>query len=119
MSKDSFYFPTWPLSLLVLVQGGEIYSTYPFFIIGVLHIIVSGILGLGGIYHFIFGPERLEETSLGTPFAFSWQDRDKVSTVLGAHLIILGLGSILLYIKGVFLEDSMTHCHKVKETFRL
>ena len=82
--------------------GGEIYSTYPFFIIGVLHIIVSGILGLGGIYHFIFGPKRLEETSLGTPFAFSWQDRDKVSTVLGAHLIILSLGSILLYIKGVY-----------------
>ena len=26
--------------------GGEIYSIYPFFIIGVLHIIVSGILGL-------------------------------------------------------------------------
>ena len=26
--------------------GGEIYSIYPLFIIGVLHIIVSGILGL-------------------------------------------------------------------------
>ena len=82
--------------------GGEIYSTYPFFIIGVLHIIVSGILGLGGIYHFIFGPERLEETSLGMPFAFSCQDRDKVSTVLGAHLIILGLGSIFIYQRSLF-----------------
>ena len=70
------------LSLLVLVQVVKYTQTYPFFIIGVLHIIVSGILGLGGIYHFIFGPERLEETSLGTPFAFSWQDGDRVSTVL-------------------------------------
>ena len=87
--------------------GGEIYSTYPFFIIGVLHIIVSGILGLGGIYHFIFGPERLEETILGTPFTFSWQNRYKVSTVLGAHLIILGLISILLHIKEAILRRTL------------
>ena len=72
---------------------------------------MSGILGLGGIYHFIFGPERLEETRLGTPFAFSWQDQYKVSTVLEAHLIILGLGSILLYIQGVYfggLDDPLS-----------
>ena len=31
--------------------GGEIYSIYPLFIIGVLHIIVSGILGLISILY--------------------------------------------------------------------
>ena len=77
---------------------------------------MSGILGLGRIYHFIFGPERLEETRLGTPFAFSWQDQYKVSTVLEAHLIILGLGSIFYISKESILEDSMTHCHQVEET---
>ena len=50
--------------------GGEIYSIYPFFIIGVLHIIVSGILGLVGIYHFIFVPKKLEETIFRHAFYF-------------------------------------------------
>ena len=88
--------------------GGEIYSIYPFFIIGVLHIIVSGILGLVGIYHFIFGSQKVrKKQSLGTPFTFSWQNRDKISTVLGAHLIILGLISILLHIKEAILRRTL------------
>jgi photosystem II CP43 chlorophyll apoprotein len=45
--------------------GGEICDTYAFFVIGVIHIISSGVLALGGLYHAIFGPERLEETSYG------------------------------------------------------
>merc|ERR1711933_512517 len=67
------------------------------------HIIHSGILGIGGIYHSIFGPERLEETKLGIPFSFSWQDRYKISSILGVHLKILGIGSILLFIKVIYL----------------
>merc|ERR1712203_634772 len=31
-------------------------------------IISSGILGLGGIFHSIFGPDKLEETKLGFSF---------------------------------------------------
>merc|ERR1712060_379175 len=54
---------------------GEIISTYPMFVIGVFHIISSGILGLGGIFHFIFG----------------------------AHLGALGIGSLLLFVKSVYL----------------
>merc|ERR1712187_93386 len=70
--------------------GGEITSTYPMFVIGVFHIISSGILGLGGIFHSIFGPDKLEETKLGLAFSFSWQDRYKISSILGVHLRILG-----------------------------
>merc|ERR1719277_598316 len=83
--------------------GGEIISTYPMFVIGVFHIISSGILGLGGIYHSIFGPDRLEETRLGLGFSFSWQDRYKISSILGAHLGALGIGSLLLFVKAVYL----------------
>lgn len=82
--------------------GGEVYSTYAFFVIGVLHLITSGVLGLGGIYHSIFGPEKLEESRLGGYFYFNWQDRDRVSTILGAHLVSLGCGSLLLFLKGVY-----------------
>merc|ERR1711972_90358 len=31
--------------------GGEVASTSPYFIIGSLHLVSSGVLGLGGIYH--------------------------------------------------------------------
>jgi photosystem II CP43 chlorophyll apoprotein len=83
--------------------GGEIISTYPSFIIGVIHLVSSGVLGLGGIYHSIFGPEKLEETSLGRPFSFSWQDSYKISSILGSHLGVLGIGSLVLFGKTVYL----------------
>ena len=50
---------------LCIGPGGEITDIYSYFVISVLHLICSGIPGLGGIYHAIFGPERLEETSYG------------------------------------------------------
>merc|ERR1712066_102233 len=84
--------------------GGEISSTYPIFVIKAFHIISSGILKLGGIFHSIFGPDKLEETKLGLPFSFSWQDRYKISSILGVHLRILGIGSLLLFIKAIHLS---------------
>lgn len=83
--------------------GGEVDSTYSFFIIGVLHLVSSGVLALGGIYHSIFGPEKLEESPLGASFSFSWQDRFRITSILGVHLIALGVASLLLYLKGTTL----------------
>jgi photosystem II CP43 chlorophyll apoprotein len=83
--------------------GGEITDVYSYFVIGVLHLISSGILGLGGIYHAIFGPERLEETSYGFIFGYQWQDRFRITAILGAHLGTLGLASLLLFVKAVYL----------------
>lgn len=83
--------------------GGEVLSTYPFFVVGVLHLITSGVLGIGGVYHSIFGPDKLEETSLGAYYSFSWQDRYKISSILGAHLAALGVAALLLYTKAVSL----------------
>lgn len=82
--------------------GGEIIDVYAYFIIGVLHLITSGVLGIGGVYHAIFGPERLEETQFGYAFAFQWQDRFRVTSILGSHLIALGISSFLLFAKGVY-----------------
>jgi len=50
--------------------GGSLTSIYPYFLSGALHLISSGVLALGGIYHAIFGPERLEETTYGSLFAY-------------------------------------------------
>jgi photosystem II CP43 chlorophyll apoprotein len=43
--------------------GGEITSTVPYFAVGVLHLISSAVLGFGGIYHSLLGPDTLEESS--------------------------------------------------------
>lgn len=82
--------------------GGQVIDTYSFFIIGVLHLVSSSILGLGGIYHSIFGPEKLEETSLGSIFGYQWQDRFRITSILGAHLGSLASGSTLLFVKAVY-----------------
>ncbi|KAB8331659.1 photosystem II 44 kDa subunit reaction center protein [Scytonema tolypothrichoides VB-61278] len=80
--------------------GGEIINTYPYFVIGVLHLISSAVLGFGGIYHAIRGPETLEEYS--SFFGYDWKDKNKMTTIIGFHLIILGCGALLLVLKAMF-----------------
>jgi photosystem II CP43 chlorophyll apoprotein len=80
--------------------GGEVIDTFPYFVIGVLHLISSAVLGLGGIYHAVRGPETLEDYS--GFFGYDWKDKNKMTTILGFHLIILGIGALLLVIKAMF-----------------
>jgi photosystem II CP43 chlorophyll apoprotein len=83
--------------------GGEITVLYSYFVIGVLHLISAGVLGLGGIYHAIFGPSRLEETTYGFVFGYQLEDRFRMTAILGAHLLTLGCGALLLFVKAVYL----------------
>lgn len=80
--------------------GGEVVDTFPYFVIGVLHLISSAVLGLGGIYHAVRGPERLEEYS--SFFGYDWKDKNQMTNIIGFHLILLGLGCFLLVIKAMF-----------------
>jgi photosystem II CP43 chlorophyll apoprotein len=82
--------------------GGEVVDTFPYFVTGVLHLISSAVLGLGGIYHAVRGPEVLENYS--TFFGYDWKDKNKMTTILGIHLVLLGLGAFLLVIKAMFLD---------------
>ena len=88
---------------LCIGPGGEITDIYSYFVTSPLHLISSPILGLGGIYHAIFGAERLEETTYGFVFGYQWQDRFRITAILGAHLGTLGSASSLLFVKGVYL----------------
>ena len=88
---------------LSIGPGGEIRSIIPEFILSAFHLICAGILGLGGIYHAIFGPERLEETTYGFVFGYQWQDRFRITAILGSHLVTLGCGAFLLFVKAVYL----------------
>jgi len=83
-------------------SGGEIVEVFSIFVIGVLHLLASGILGIGGLYHSIFGPDRLEESPAGVFFGFSWEDRYRITSILGSHLGALGIGASLLFYRAVY-----------------
>ena len=80
--------------------GGEIIDTFPYFVVGVLHLVSSAVLGLGGIYHAVRGPEVLEDYS--GFFGYDWKDKNKMTTIIGIHLILLGCGAFLLVLKAMF-----------------
>jgi photosystem II CP43 chlorophyll apoprotein len=76
-----------------IVENG----TYSYFVIGVLHLISSGVLGFGGLYHSLSGPDTLEEYF--PFFGYEWRDRTKMTTILGIHLLTLSAGAFLLVAK--------------------
>jgi photosystem II CP43 chlorophyll apoprotein len=80
--------------------GGEVINTFPYFVVGVLHLISSAVLGLGGIYHAVRGPEILEEYS--SFFGYDWKDKNQMTNIIGYHLILLGCGALLLVFKAMF-----------------
>lgn len=80
--------------------GGEVVNTFPYFVVGVLHLVSSAVLGLGGIYHALRGPETLEEYS--SFFGYDWKDKNQMTNIIGYHLILLGCGALLLVFKAMF-----------------
>ncbi|MEB3881842.1 photosystem II reaction center protein CP43 [Lyngbya sp. CCY1209] len=80
--------------------GGEVIDIFPYFVVGVLHLISSAVLGLGGIYHAVRGPEVLEEYS--SFFGYDWKDKNQMTNIIGYHLILLGCGALLLVFKAMF-----------------
>ena len=60
--------------------GGEVTDLFPFFVVGVLHLISSAVLGLGGLYHALRGPEILENYS--SFFSQDWRDKNQMTTSL-------------------------------------
>lgn len=79
---------------------GQVLDTYPYFVIGSLHLISSGFLGFGGIFHAFKGPATLEETQ--DFFSYRWDDKDKMTTIIGIHLLLLGGGAFLFVVKAMF-----------------
>ncbi|KAI3472750.1 hypothetical protein Pfo_030334, partial [Paulownia fortunei] len=48
----------------------------------------------------LLGPETLEESF--PFFCYVWKDRKKMTTILGIHNILLGLGAFLLVFKALY-----------------
>ncbi|NET36810.1 MAG: chlorophyll a/b binding light-harvesting protein [Cyanothece sp. SIO1E1] len=84
-------------------DGGQVINTDPYTVIGVLHLISSAVLGAGGIYHSLMGPNVLPKDKTFTGFfGYDWQDGNKMTTIIGIHLLLLGLGAWLLVWKAMF-----------------
>lgn len=80
--------------------NGTVVDTQPYFAIGVIHLISSAFLGFGGIFHSLRGPERLEGRF--SFFGYDWADTNKMTTILGIHLVLLGVGAFLLVAKAMY-----------------
>ncbi|WP_250123916.1 chlorophyll a/b binding light-harvesting protein [Chroococcidiopsis sp. CCMEE 29] len=83
--------------------GGQVINTYPYLAIACFHLVSSAVLGAGGLYHSLLGPEVLEDNqSFAGFFGYDWKDKDKMTTILGIHLMLLGVGALLLVAKAMF-----------------
>ncbi|PSB08470.1 chlorophyll a/b binding light-harvesting protein [Pleurocapsa sp. CCALA 161] len=84
-------------------DGGQIVNAYPMFVVGVLHLISSAVLGAGGIYHSLIAPTLLkQDDTFAGFFGYDWEDTDKMTTIIGIHLVLLGTGAFLLAFKAMF-----------------
>ncbi len=84
-------------------KGGQIVDTFPYFAVGVVHLVSSAVIGAGGLYHSLRGPAILKEGPARAPkFDFDWGDGKRLGFILGHHLILLGLGALALVLWAVF-----------------
>ena len=85
--------------------GGEILDTYPYFVIGVLHLTLSAVLAAGGLYHTFKGPNVLADDAgdtLAPKFEYTWGEPKKLSFILGHHLLFLGAACLAFAANATF-----------------
>jgi photosystem II CP43 chlorophyll apoprotein len=96
-------------------------DTYPYFVIGILHLVASAVLAAGGLYHVFGGPPVLEESDnhRAVKFHYEWTDHRQLGLILGHHLIFLGVAAWLFVLKattwGGLYDQTLGTVHRIND----
>lgn len=83
--------------------GGMIVDPQTIVAVGMVHIIAGAVLGAGALFHLLKAPHDLRDASgAARTYHFEWDNTNQLSRILGHHLLILGIYTLLFVGRAMF-----------------